>query len=56
MLILTFCIVTQIFSILVFNSLRKRLLKRLTKKNIVRLYKTAVRMAFDFAGSLMKRH
>ena len=46
MLALTVCVVAQIFSLLVFNSLRKRMLKRLTGKNIARLYKTAVRMAF----------
>ena len=50
MLTLTFCIVAQIFSILVFNSLRKRLLKRLTKKNMAKLYKTALGFALEFAG------
>ena len=58
MLFLTFCIVVQIVAILVFNSLRKRLLKNLTRKNVARLYKAAMRMALDFAGSLLssKRH
>ena len=55
MLALTFCLVAQILSMLVFNSLRKRLIKRLTWKNLAVMYRKALRMAFEIASSCLKR-
>ena len=56
MLALTFCVVTQIFSMLVFNSLRKSLIKRLTYNNIIKLYKMALQMALELAGNCFNKH
>ena len=55
MLALTFLAVAQIFSLFVMNALRKRLIKRLTWKNIAKMYRMALRMAFEVAGNCLKR-
>lgn len=55
MLTFSFFLVAQLFTLLVFNSIRKRLLKKFSWKNVSKLLKMAIKLAFEFASTIFKR-